>query len=56
MVAITLFVKVATLTGLLTPVLASLPDNVLKREDSADDTVGTNLYNCHDNCGMLPFH
>ncbi|KAF7957388.1 hypothetical protein EAE96_002973 [Botrytis aclada] len=52
MVFITSIVKVAALAGLLAPtVLATLPEAfVVKRQDE-DNAVGTNSYNCHDNCG-----
>ncbi|KAK6606791.1 hypothetical protein H4I96_02201 [Botrytis cinerea] len=52
MVFITSIVKVAALAGLLAPtVLATLPEALVVKRQDEDNAVGTNSYNCHDNCG-----
>ncbi|TGO12602.1 hypothetical protein BTUL_0085g00120 [Botrytis tulipae] len=52
MVFITSIVKVAALAGLLAPtVLATLPEALIVKRQDEDNAVGTNSYNCHDNCG-----
>ncbi|KAF7918418.1 uncharacterized protein EAE97_011873 [Botrytis byssoidea] len=52
MVFITSIVKVAALAGLLAPtVLATLQEALIVRLQDEDNAVGTNSYNCHDNCG-----
>ncbi|TEY67399.1 hypothetical protein BOTCAL_0127g00130 [Botryotinia calthae] len=52
MVFITSIVKVAALAGLLVPtVLATLPETLVVKRQDEDNAVGTNSYNCHDNCG-----
>lgn len=54
MVFITSIVKVAALAGLLAPtVLATLPEALVVKRQDEDNAVGTNSYNCHDNCGMF---
>lgn len=56
MVFITSIVKVAALAGLLAPtVLATLPEALVVKRQDEDNAVGTNSYNCHDNCGMFAF-
>ncbi|KAF7916429.1 uncharacterized protein EAE98_010728 [Botrytis deweyae] len=52
MIFITSIIKVATLAGLLAPtVLATLPEALIVKRQDEDNAVGTNSYNCHDNCG-----
>ena len=42
-------VSTFTLASIVTSVSASLPGELLVKRQN--DTIGTNLYNCHDNCG-----
>lgn len=53
MAAIPSFARAAALTSvLISTVYGALPEALLFQRQDVNDTVGTNLYNCHDNCGM----
>jgi hypothetical protein len=49
------FLRAASLSSLLASTafatLHSLPAPLIAKRQNPNDTVGTNLYNCHNNCG-----